>query len=636
MNMKNNKNDSGASEAIGAVLLISVVVMAVAVLGVTLISQPLPQQIPVLSTIISNQSQTVYVKHDGGDSLATGTYLIRINGENIDTSVITKTGSPDMWAIGDILTIAGTSVPSAVQIIYTGSGSPVIIASSALMGGGSSGPTPTATSTVTTSPTVTISPTPVSAPMFTSASTNTAGTIITITFDKAMASPAGKHGEFMYQVNGGTDQPFSAAALNAVPTGIDLTTSGTAIAYGDTVTVSYMKGTVTAADTGVLETFLHQPVTNNKAAPPAFVSAATNTSGTVITVTFDKAMADPAGRHGEFIYRINGGTAQSFSTAALNADPTKIDLTISGMAIVYGDTITISYTAGTVLAADTGVLASFSNQPVTNNKAAPAYVVETFTSLGTITWTAPAGVTSVEYLVVGGGGGGGGTSSYITAYGGGGGGAGGFRTASGYAVVPGNSYTITVGAGGNGGATGANPGTHGGNSVFATITSIGGGYGAGSDGDMNGGAGGSGGGGVRDGDGGARTSGQGYVGGDGYHRNNQPESYLSGGGGGSSQAGGDATATAAGRGGDGTVSLISGISVTYAGGGGGGSGYIYGGAAGGSGGGGAGGAYPTNNGADATGYGSGGGGGTSARSGGGATAGGNGSSGIVIIRYLLP
>ena len=45
---------------------------------------------------------------------------------------------------------------------------------------------------------------------------------------------------------------------------------------------------------------------------------------------------------------------------------------------------------------------------------------------------------TVEYLVVAGGGGGGGRS-------GGGGGAGGFKTATGLAVVAGTTYTVTVG-----------------------------------------------------------------------------------------------------------------------------------------------------------------------------------------------
>ncbi len=49
--------------------------------------------------------------------------------------------------------------------------------------------------------------------------------------------------------------------------------------------------------------------------------------------------------------------------------------------------------------------------------------------------------------------------------------AGGFRTASGFSVASGSPITVTVGAGGASGASGSN-------SVFSTITSAGGGYGA--------------------------------------------------------------------------------------------------------------------------------------------------------------
>lgn len=346
-------------------------------------------------------------------------------------------------------------------------------------------------------------------------------------------------------------------------------------------------------------------------AAPTFVSITPSSGsvagGTSVTITgtgFTGATAVTFGGTAATAFTVNSATQISATTPAHAAGAVNVIITAPGGSV----TGTGAYTYVAV----------------------PTYTIITFSSAGTTTWTAPAGVTSVEYLVVAGGGGGGGTSSYDTAYGGGGGGAGGFRTASGYAVTPGNSYTVTVGAGGAGGATGANPGSQGGNSVFATITATGGGYGAGRDSNMAGGSGGSGGGGVRNGNGGSGTSGQGYDGGRGA------TNYLSGGGGGASQAGGDATATAAGKGGDGLSSSISGSPVTYAGGGGGGSGITYGGAAGGSGGGGAGGALPVNDGADATGYGSGGGGGTCAQSGGGATAGGAGSSGIVIIKYLNP
>lgn len=69
---------------------------------------------------------------------------------------------------------------------------------------------------------------------------------------------------------------------------------------------------------------------------------------------------------------------------------------------------------------------------------------EEFTTPGTFSWTAPAGVTSVSVVAIGGGGGGhqdiGGR-----AHGGGGGGLGWKNNIT---VVPGNSYTVVVGAGG--------------------------------------------------------------------------------------------------------------------------------------------------------------------------------------------
>ena len=53
----------------------------------------------------------------------------------------------------------------------------------------------------------------------------------------------------------------------------------------------------------------------------------------------------------------------------------------------------------------------------------------------------PSATPTVDYLVVAGGGGGGNNAA-------GGGGAGGFRTANGFSVTAGTTYTVTIGAGG--------------------------------------------------------------------------------------------------------------------------------------------------------------------------------------------
>ena len=77
---------------------------------------------------------------------------------------------------------------------------------------------------------------------------------------------------------------------------------------------------------------------------------------------------------------------------------------------------------------------------------------------GSYSWTAPEDVTSITFFAVGGGGGGAGgltlQGTTTTSYRGGGGGAGGEITTATLSVVPGTSYTVTVGVGGNGGFNG--------------------------------------------------------------------------------------------------------------------------------------------------------------------------------------
>jgi len=78
---------------------------------------------------------------------------------------------------------------------------------------------------------------------------------------------------------------------------------------------------------------------------------------------------------------------------------------------------------------------------------------DTFANPGTTSWTAPTGVTQVTVKVWGAGGGGGG-GGVDNAGAGGGGGSGGYSSSV-LTVVPGTSYSITIGAGGAGGGVGS-------------------------------------------------------------------------------------------------------------------------------------------------------------------------------------
>jgi len=96
--------------------------------------------------------------------------------------------------------------------------------------------------------------------------------------------------------------------------------------------------------------------------------------------------------------------------------------------------------------------------------------------LSTGTFTPPTGVTTVECLLVAGGGGSGGCRSGGSTDASGGAG-GGQVVKTFLTVVPGTSYTITIGAGGAGGASGANDGSNGTNSSFGSLLICGGGGG---------------------------------------------------------------------------------------------------------------------------------------------------------------
>lgn len=174
---------------------------------------------------------------------------------------------------------------------------------------------------------------------------------------------------------------------------------------------------------------------------------------------------------------------------------------------------------------DTGYLtlpAGTTAQRVTN-----ASTVTQFTTVGTTTWTCPAGVTEIEVLVVGGGGGGG---SQV----GGGGGGGGVIYRPSYPVAPGTVYSVTVGGGGAGTTSTSARGANGGDSVFNDLTALGGGGGgshANNGVSSSGGSGGGGGGGVSGNvAGSAGTAGQGFAGGNGQY--GPTAGYWTGGGGG--------------------------------------------------------------------------------------------------------
>jgi flagellin-like protein len=134
MVMAPRSHENGVSEVIGSILLIAVVVAAVSIIGIFLLSQPLPQEIPSLNAIIWNDTSYVYVKHDGGDSLNYGAIKLYVNGtdETSHFNLSTSLNQPwTTWSIGNTLQYPTGSTPvTSVEVVWVGGGTSSVVLTS--------------------------------------------------------------------------------------------------------------------------------------------------------------------------------------------------------------------------------------------------------------------------------------------------------------------------------------------------------------------------------------------------------------------------------------------------------------------------------------------------------------------------
>jgi len=216
------------------------------------------------------------------------------------------------------------------------------------------------------------------APILTDAQVTTQGDV-SLTFSEDMADPNGKYSGFAVTVNG-TPVTIDTATAVTDTKKIKLVLA-TKVTSGDQVVqVAYAKPEdaalqVTAADGGVLESFAPQSVTNSlPGSSPVFVSADVTTQGDV-SITFNKDIADPDGKHAGFTVTVDGAPATiNAATAVTNTKKIKL---VPATKVTSGDQVVqVAYTkpgdaALQVTAADGGVLESFAPQDVNNSLAVP-------------------------------------------------------------------------------------------------------------------------------------------------------------------------------------------------------------------------------------------------------------------------
>jgi Concanavalin A-like lectin/glucanases superfamily/Archaeal Type IV pilin, N-terminal/Domain of unknown function (DUF2341) len=134
---RGNPRFTGVSEVIGTLVLVAVVMIGIAIVGLFLFASPAPTKVPVLDTIISNRSKTIYILHKGGDALFKGQYKILVGGGD-QTANFTILGSgTEPWSVGETLTGIAPVMPKRVVIFFnqTGTGGNAgVLASQDLMG----------------------------------------------------------------------------------------------------------------------------------------------------------------------------------------------------------------------------------------------------------------------------------------------------------------------------------------------------------------------------------------------------------------------------------------------------------------------------------------------------------------------
>lgn len=121
----------GVSEVIGSIMLISLVVLAVAIVGVGILSQPPPVQTQYLDVIPGINSRALYLYHNGGDSLNSGDFFVRVDGLDYYSDSLSIQGGDWPWSIGEMLRIEGLSLLEFgnIQVISTIGGQQSVIAS---------------------------------------------------------------------------------------------------------------------------------------------------------------------------------------------------------------------------------------------------------------------------------------------------------------------------------------------------------------------------------------------------------------------------------------------------------------------------------------------------------------------------
>jgi uncharacterized repeat protein (TIGR02059 family) len=232
------------------------------------------------------------------------------------------------------------------------------------------------------------------APTFVSAAMNGLKTKMILTFSETLSATVPTAGQFRYQVNGGTSiTPTTAVDVSGSTVEVTL---NTAIVDGDLIVFTYTDSTggndvaaiqdAAGNDAASISTFTTVANVTDTAAPLA-QSAAVDTAGTSLTLTYNETLNSTTAAAGDFAVRVGGsprsvtGVAVSGSTVVLTLSP----------AVQRSEAVTVAYAAPTPNSATSN---NAIQDSVGNDAASFASTALVVTNSSTTDTTAPAFVSA--------------------------------------------------------------------------------------------------------------------------------------------------------------------------------------------------------------------------------------------------
>lgn len=192
------------------------------------------------------------------------------------------------------------------------------------------------------------------APTVTSKSTNTAGTAVTVAYDRTLdATSIPLISEFVLKVNG--IEYVGGFSVDVIDRSVVLTLGGTAIAAGSTVTLSYSGNSIKGSVSGVSAAHFTDNTVSSFVRPELVTLATDNTTGRHIYLTYNVPLNSgsiPAAT--DFVLTINGVTySASNYTVSVTGSSVVLDLQLTGAAIKQTDVVRLVYTPGSAPVEDT-------------------------------------------------------------------------------------------------------------------------------------------------------------------------------------------------------------------------------------------------------------------------------------------